>query len=540
MRFSLAILLLLVLAQSAFAGRLADLNYDPLRAPASARHLGMGEAVLHDDFSPSNMWITPTGVATVGATEFLWGSTDRFTASVSYPLGRERAFGVGFSTHTLTGVRIGTQEVGTRHQVANIAYRFPVENWLGRPKWVGGVGIRIPFATHLSISGEVDRSADFNPSLDVGLRSMTSTDSEFTLGLSGIFGQLPWRTGERDSVPLRSFLGLHTKYGNFTVVLRSFGGTTMHWGGAYPLQNNTELRAGVDQGGGGNNLQTFLTAGVGWQLLGLRLDAALTQTGEPGGYRLFVSAHLTPEGPERDVAPQQAPTTSTPRMEDVKVFSPEELLRVLRIDEPLDSIETSAETIVVRGTVHPNFKLFVNDLEASVGRDGTFALQIPLNIGNNTVRIEARHDTQKSEVVRGITRKSRLLLAEELVLREKFNALPESAREEGEEITWKLRELRKTLDASYRASASGTRDTSGRKYLTRRELAVWLARTKQLPNPALTVESLPDVHIDDPALGAILSVLDAHWMALDQNSNFQPDAPISPEDLIRIVRNENG
>jgi len=206
-----------------------------------------------------------------------------------------------------------------------------------------------------------------------------------------------------------------------------------------------------------------------------------------------------------------------------------------------DNFVTYDETLEVTGKVKPGVDVYVNNYLASKGKDNSFRVLVPLNLGKNLVIVEARNEQEKVSWTYKVLRKARISVEEETELKKKLERT--ISLQEQEALRKKEAELKKRRSKVEELVTIGVINVDEGKgefrleaTITRGELATWLVKSSDLPLPEVTKDVCVDIKRSNPLAAYYKAAIDWNLMPLYSDGTFRPDTPVTKEESERLFK----
>lgn len=578
MRNKILVFLVLTAALSASGALAIKATIDPSELAVGSRSLGLGRAyvALADDVS--TLFQNPAGIAALNQWQLtslaanLLGEIQYAQFGGTLSLGSE-AVGIGY-----VGASIGGSLLSRRDPVTNrivptgagaIGYNSSVILLSGATRRLKnlylGYSLKIFSQELIGVPG--GNVSALGQDLDLGAKYLPLSWLNLGICLQNILpcssgGRLMWGSGISESIPATVKLGTAFKlvgpgalrefrvhkltlaYDYEFFPRRANRPPLSHLGLEWLPWEELSLRIGLDQdavatGGGGIGIDNNLAAGVGVSFYGVRLDYAFhTFGGLAENNTHFFSLSFG--------APEKKPGEAFPSVISKEVY--------LKVVSPPDNFITFDATTLVSGEVLKQKdlqKVVVNQIPVGLFLypNVTFAAAIPLNLGRNTIEVEAVSqtgriiDTHKKTVFR-LKRFSDVPASYEN--RETLGFLAALGYVNGfptivgfVDGTFKPNGFitqRQLLTLLSRIAKTPYPLRGSNKYVTRAEAVAMILRFAGLEEPKYIYEEpFTDIKTRHWAARAIIAAKNEGWLKYIKDKRFRPNQKITRLEIIDIL-----
>jgi len=522
-------LMIWTLAPGLARAQLNDLALNPLRIEIGSRPLGMGGAFsgLADDMNSAIY--NPGGLAWAKGISLTVKDLENVTAVQAYPTGFGSSVGLAVVTSKISNIPIPAGTANSNSNVISLSYgtkllflpgfyQNPNINRLGV-----GISIKGLMGQTLRRSGELDRSAS---GFDVDIGMLWKGGDWWQAGvvaqnilpmntLGG--GAIKWDVGGEESIPATGKLAASGR------VIGDIGSPVfmegrelilsgelnihrtrpllMRLGGELGFNKTYYVRSGFMQQHAPVGIASNINYGLGYRKDRWGLDMASYH--EPASdQRVFYASF---------------------------VYFPKEwiVLRKLDVERPAvmledpfetisleDNIITYDDKIEVFGKVKPGVEVYINGLRASLDKENSFKVTVPLRLGKNLIIVEARYEGEKKVWKYKVLRKAKVKIKDE----EKVADLKDKKAAVESLVTMGVIEI--TPEAEFVMEAG----------VTRGELSSWLVKSAELKLPEVTRDLFTDVPRDHPLAPYIKVVTEMKLIMPFPDGTFRPGAVVSKEE----------
>lgn len=536
--------------------RLNEIGINPFATEVGGRPLGMAGAIVALTDDPNGALYNPATLAWAKGIAITNLDIDRITIAGAYPTGLGSSLGLAVVNTSIDNFNYQGSTRTSKSSLVVISYGtklffFPA---YGKNTMLQRIGVGLSFKTLLSEtfrgSGITDRSAT-GWNLDLGGIYKPNDWLSIGLALQNILpentfggGSILWDDAVSEPIAAYHKLGVSARVlGDIGSLNYSdtrqlvLGGeldysnanpTLLRVGGEYTLNKTIFLQAGLMQQSRPGNVSFTPTWGIG-----LRTEE----------WAFTISGNREPIKDEGQILisgmyfPKEWIVFKKLDLERPSAFL-ESAIEQISLE---DNYVTYNESIEVNGKVKPGVDVYVNNYLASKGKDNSFRVWVPLNLGKNLVIVEARSEGEKVAWTYKVLRKARISVAEEEELKKKLEKT--ISLQEQEALRKKEAELKKRRSKVEELVTIGVINVDESKgefrleaSITRGELATWLVKSADLPLPEVTQDVCVDIKRNNPFAAYYKAAIDWNLIALYPDGTFRPEAPVTKEESERLFK----
>ena len=545
--------LLVGLACSAAFAQLSEIGIDPLALETGARPLGMGAAFVGIADDANAALYNPGGLAWSKGIALTFKDFDNITAIQSYPTGFNSSFGLGVINSKIDNISTSSGATGFSSNVILLSYGTKINfiPALSNKEFFRHFGLGVNFKNLTSATlrrrGTPDRSAT---GWDIDLGALYKGTEWWSVGatLSNLLppktlggGEVNWDVGTGESAPLSLKLagglklisdldspifmeGRELLLGG-EIDLSEIHPMQLRLGGEFSFNRTYFIRTGLMQQWKEGGSTYSLNLGLGYRTEELGVDVVNYFDALRGEAVTYFSLLYFPK--------------DWVVVKKLDVEKP-----AVMIDKPIEKISLADDfisyddKIEITGKVKSGVEVYVNDLRVATDKDNNFKAIVPLQMEKNLVVVEARYEGEKKAWRYKVLRKAKVNITEEKELKQQLAkaVTPEvkaELKKQEQEISKKKAKVEELVTLGV-ITVTPEAEFQLEAYVTRGELATWLAKASGLQPPKVDRDLFSDVKRDDPIAPFVKLAVDLDLMRPFPDGTFRPAAPVSQEEGERI------